>query len=202
MTAARRARPTWVRRNTVALASLVITIPLLGWWSIRTDYDAWYDNEPRDPVVVAAGGTAYQDATWYAASVEVDPEPRVGALPERLPAGTTRIRAYFRLMIDDPADLESLAGCTIHLRAPDGRIWDESRLDSAFKDRPTGCTGGDDDKPQIWRHPRLAPYFLKPHPGEPFETVAIFVVPADVAGTVEPMVTWATKLPEYLAFPR
>jgi hypothetical protein len=32
--------------------------------------------------------------------------------------------------------------------------------------------------------------------------VAVFVVPAEVAATVQPTITWPTKLPQYLAFPR
>ncbi|GAB3822516.1 hypothetical protein [Kribbella italica] len=199
---ARRARPGWLRRNTIALASLVLTIPLLGWWSVRSDYDSWYDGEPRDAVEVAAGGTSYQDATWFAASVETDPSPRAGRTGTPLPDGTTRIRVYFRLQVDDVAKLEKLGGCLVHLRANDGRTWDESILDDEFQDRPTGCTGGSDEKPQSWRDPRLAPYFLKPKAGKPYETVAVFVVPTAVAAEVRPTITWATRLPQYLAFPR
>ena len=49
---------------------------------------------------------------------------------------------------------------------------------------------------------RGAQYYLKPVAGKPFETVAVFVVPSSVAGSVQPTITWATKLPQYLAFPR
>ncbi|MGC4940179.1 hypothetical protein [Kribbella sp. DT2] len=173
---------------------------MLGWSSVRSDYSSWYDAEPRDAVEVAAGGTSYQDATWFATSVETD--PRAGRTGTPLPDGTPRIRVYFRLQVDDLAKLESLGGCQIHLRANDGRTWDESILDDEFQDRPTGCTGGHDDKPQSWRAPRLAPYFLKPVAGKPYETVAVFVVPAAVAGEVRPTITWATRLPQYLALPR
>ena len=202
MNGARRAKRGWLRTNSIALVSLVITIPLMGWWTTRSDYKSWYDNEPRDPVVVAAGGTAYADATWYAASVEVDPEPKPKSQPEILPPGTTRVRVYLRLQVDDLAKLESLGGCRVHLRATDGRIWDESILEDDFQDRPTGCTGGYDEKVQSWRDPRIAPYYLKPQARKPFETVAVFVVPTDVADTVQPTITWATRLPQYLAFPR
>jgi hypothetical protein len=198
----RRSRPGWIRRNTVALASLVVTVPLLGWWSVHSDYRSWYDAEPRDAVEVAAGGTSYQDATWYAASVEVDPEPRTGRNPAPLPDGTTRIRVYFRLQVDDAATLEKLGGCLVHLRAKDGRTWDEAIAEDEFQDRPTGCTGGSDPKPQSWRDPKLAPYFVKPVAGTPFVTVAVFVVPSEVAGEVQPTITWQTRLPQYLAFPR
>jgi hypothetical protein len=200
---ARRARPGWLRKNTAALLSLVVTVPLAGWWTTRSDYKSWYDAEPRDAITVAAGGTKYQEATWYAASVEVDPQPvRKDDVPKPLPSGTTRVRVYLRMQVDDLKNLEKLSGCQIHLRAPDGRIWDESILEDEFQDRPTGCTGGYDDKPASYRDPRIAQYFLKPVAGKPFEAVAIFVVPASVASSVEPTITWATKLPEYLAFPR
>lgn len=203
MSSARRARPGWLRKNTAALLSLVITVPLAGWWTTRTDYKSWYDAEPRDAVKVAAGGTTYQEATWYAASVEVDPEPvRKSAVPGTLPEGTSRVRVYFRMQVADLKSLEKLSGCQTHLRAPDGRIWDESILEDDFQDRPTGCTGGYDDKPASYRDPKIAPYFLKPVAGKPFEAVAVFVVPTSVASSVEPTITWATKLPEYLAFPR
>ncbi|ADB30081.1 hypothetical protein Kfla_0976 [Kribbella flavida DSM 17836] len=198
----RRARPTWIRRNTAALASLALTVPLLGWWSVRADYKSWHDAEPRDPVTVAAGGTAYAGATWYAASVEVDPQPKTRVAPEPPPEGTTRVRVYLRLQVDDLGKLEGLGGCRVHLRAPDGRIWDESTSDGAFQDRPTGCTGGYDEKLQSWRGPKVARYYLKPQAGKPFETVAVFIVPSSVAGTVQPTITWATRLPQYLAFPR
>jgi hypothetical protein len=203
VSSARRARPGWFRKNTIALLSLVITVPLAGWWTTRADYDSWYDAEPRDPVVVAPGGTAYANATWYAASVEVDPQPRrTSSTPSVLPPGTTRVRVYFRLQVADLATLESLGGCRIHLRAPDGRMWDEAAVEDEFQDRPTGCAGGYDEKLESWRDPKLAQYYLKPQAGKPFETVAVFVVPADVAATVQPTITWATRLPEYLAFPR
>ncbi|NEA31880.1 hypothetical protein [Streptomyces sp. SID13031] len=203
MSSARRARPGWLRKNTAALLSLVITVPLAGWWTTRSDYKSWYDAEPRDAVTVAAGGTSYKDATWFAASVETDPTPvRASAVPSPLPDGTTRVRAYFRLQVDDLKKLESLSGCQVHLRAPDGRIWDDSILEDEFQDRPTGCTGGYDEKPASYRDPRIAPYFLKPSAGKPFEAVAVFIVPASVASSVELTITWATTLPEFLAFPR
>jgi hypothetical protein len=203
MNSARRARRGWFRANAAALASLVISVPLAGWWFTHADFKSWYDDEPRDPVVVAAGGTQYTDATWYAASVEVDPEPKRSTdTPGALPTGTTRVRVYFRLQVDDVAKLEKLGGCSIHLRAPDGRTWDESILEDDFQDRPTGCTGGYDDKPQTWRPPGTAQYYLKPQAGKAFETVAVFVVPSDVAATAQPTITWPTKLPQYLAFPR
>jgi hypothetical protein len=203
MNSARRARRGWFRANIAALTSLVISVPLAGWWTTHTDYRSWYDNKPRDPVVVAAGGTPYKDAIWYAASVEVDPQPkRSTATPRRLPTGTTRVRVYFRLQVNDLAKLDSLGGCGIHLRAPDGRTWDESVLEDDFQDRPTGCTGGYDDKPQSWRAAGTAGYYLKPQVGKAFETVAVFVVPTGVTATVQPTITWATKLPQYLAFPR
>ena len=75
-------------------------------------------------------------------------------------------------------------------------------LEDAFQDRPTGCTGGYDEKLQTFRPPAIAQYYLKPKAGKPFETVAVFVVPADVAATVQPTITWATTFPQYLAFPR
>lgn len=203
MSSARRAKPGWLRKNTAALLSLVITVPLAGWWTTRSDYDRWYDAEPRDAVTVAAGGTAYADATWYAASVEVNPEPkRANSTPSILPSGTTRVRVYFRLQVDSVAKIESLSGCQVHLRAADGRIWDEAILEDEFQDRPNGCTGGYDDKLQTWRDPKVASYYLKPQAGKPYETVAIFIVPTDVAATAVPAITWATRLPEYLAFPR
>lgn len=203
MSSARRARPGWFRKNTAALLSLVVAVPLAGWWTTRSDYKSWYDAEPRDAVTVAAGGTQYQEATWYAASVEVDPQPtRKNAVPSTLPSGTTRVRVYLRMQVADLKNLEKLSGCRVHLRAPDGRTWDESILEDDFQDRPTGCTGGYDDKPASYRDPRSAPYFLKPVAGKPFEAVAIFIVPESVASSVEPTITWATKLPEFLAFPR
>jgi hypothetical protein len=203
MSSARRARPGWFRKNAPALVSLVLTVPLAGWWTTHADYKSWYDAEPRDAVTVAAGGTSYADATWYAASVEVDPQPtRKNAAPDPLPEGTTRVRVYLRLQVDDVKKLESVSGCQVHLRAPDGRIWDESIMEDEFQDRPTGCTGGYDDKPASYRDPKIAQYYLKPQAGKPFETVAVFVVPTSVASSVQPTVTWATRLPEYLAFPR
>ena len=202
MTGARRARRGWFRRNTVALATLVVAIPLAGWWTTRSDYKSWYDDEPRDAVDVAAGGTSYNGATWYAASVEESPRPsRADSDQDELPDGTTRIRVYFRLQVDNLSALDGLGGCRMHLRAPDGRIWDETQLADDYQDRPTGCTGGSDDQPSSWRG-AAAPYYLKPVAGKPFETVAVFVVPSSVAGSVQPTVTWATKLPQYLAFPR
>ena len=203
MSGARRAKPGWLRKNAIALLSLVITVPLACWWTTHSDYKSWYDAEPRDAVLVAAGGTAYADATWYAASVEVDPQPRsTTSTPSVLPPGTTRVRVYFRLQVDDLAKLDSLGGCRVHLRAPDGRIWDEAAMESEFQDRPTGCAGGYDEKPASFRDPKLAQYYLKPQPGKPYETVAVFVVPAEVAKTAQPTITWATRLPEYLAFQR
>jgi hypothetical protein len=108
---------------------------------------------------------------------------------------------YFRLQVDKLSALEGLGGCQIHLRAPDGRTWDETVIAGDYQDRPTGCTGGYDDKPESWRG-AAAQYYLKPAAGKPFETVAVFVVPSSVASTVQPTITWATKLPAYLAFPR
>ncbi|HEY3512393.1 hypothetical protein [Kribbella sp. NPDC051137] len=200
---ARRARRGWFRRNSVALATLVVTIPFAGWWTTHSDYRAWYDAEPRDPVQVSAGGTAYNGAIWYAASVEEDPQPaRTGnSFADKLPPDTTRIRVYFRLQVDKLSVLDGLGGCSLHLRAPDGRTWDETVVADDYQDRPTGCTGGTDDKPESWRG-AAAQYYLKPTAGKPFETVAIFVVPKSVAGSVQPTITWPTKLPQYLAFPR
>jgi hypothetical protein len=197
MTGARRARRGWFGKNAAAFAALLIAIPLAGWWTTRSDYKSWYDAEPRDPVVVAAGGTSYAGATWYAASVEVNPTGPADPLPK----GTTRIRVYFRLQVDKLSALEALGGCAIHLRAPDGRTWNETVVADDYQDRPTGCTGGYDDKLSSWRG-ASAQYYLKPVAGKPFETVAIFVVPSSVASTVEPTITWPTKLPAYLAFPR
>lgn len=201
MTVARRARRGWFRKNTAALSALVIAIPLAGWWTTRSDYKSWYDAEPREPVIVAAGGTSYAGATWYAASVEVDPQPRAGRQADPTPAGTTRVRVYFRLQVSDLAALEGLGGCRPQLRAADGRVWNDSASAGDFQDRPTGCTGGYDSKPQSWRG-AAAQYYLKPVAGKPFETVAVFVVPSSVASSVEPTLTWATKLPQYLVFPR
>ncbi|HEY3557832.1 MAG TPA: hypothetical protein VGL05_10225 [Kribbella sp.] len=202
MSGARRARRGWFRKNSVALATLVVAIPLAGWWTTHSDYKSWYDAEPRDPVVVSAGGTSYNGATWYAASVQENPQPSEKGLDQdALPAGTTRIRVYFRLEVDKLSALDGLGGCQLHLRAPDGRIWDEDQVANDYQDRPTGCTGGSDDKPSSWRGP-AAQYYLKPTAGKPFETVAVFVVPSSVAGSVQPTITWATKLPQYLAFPR
>ncbi|MFC0629222.1 hypothetical protein [Kribbella deserti] len=192
----------WFRRNAAALASLVLVIPVTGWWVTRPDYKSWYDAEPRDPVTVAAGGTSYAGATWYAASVEVDPAPkRVGA-DEPTPPGTTRVRVYLRLQVDDLAKLKGLEGCRVHLRAPDGRIWSDDIASGSYLDRPTGCAGGTDDKPATWRPKGTAEYYLKPRVGKPFETVAVFVVPTEDAKTAQPIVTWATRIPQYLAFPR
>lgn len=203
MSSARRARPGWLRKNTAALLSLVVAVPLAGWWTTHSDYKSWYDAEPRDAIKVAAGGTSYADATWYAASVEVDPQPkRPTDVPNPLPEGTSRVRAYFRIQVDDVKKLEKVSGCNIHLRAPDGRIWDESNLEDEFQDRPTGCTGGYDDKPASYRGPKIAQHYLKPVAGKPYEIVAVFIVPTSVASSVEPTITWATRLPEYLAFPR
>ncbi|WP_350278959.1 hypothetical protein [Kribbella sp. HUAS MG21] len=201
MSGARRARRGWFRKNTAALATLVVAIPLAGWWTTRSDYKSWYDAEPRDPVTVAAGGTSYNGATWFAASVEENPQASARGGQDPLPDGTTRIRVYYRLQVDDLSALEGLGGCRMHLRAPDGRIWDETSAAGAFQDRPTGCTGGTDDKPASWRGAE-AQYHLRPVAGKPFETVAVFVVPSSVAGSVQPTITWATKLPQYLAFPR
>ena len=203
MSGARRARRGWFRTNTLALATLVVAIPLTGWWTTHSDYKSWYDAEPRKPVEVSAGGTSYNGATWYGASVEVDPQPVDGghSFEDKLPPGTTRIRVYFRLQVDKLSALDELGGCQLHLRAPDGRTWDETLIADDYQDRPTGCTGGSDDKPESWRG-AAAQYYLKPVAGKPFETVAIFVVPTAVAGTVQPTITWATKLPQYLAFPR
>jgi hypothetical protein len=186
------------------LLSLVLTIPLSGWWFTRDDYKSWRDSEARDPVVVAAGGTAYKGAIWYAATTEVDPQQvDPHDTPSQLPDGTVRVRVYFRLQVDDLTQLDKgLGGCQIHLRAPDGRTWDESVLEDAFQDRPTGCTGGYDEKLQTFRPASIAQYYLKPKAGKPFETVAVFVVPADVAASVQPTITWATTFPHYLAFPR
>lgn len=204
MNSARRARRGWLRANTAALLSLAVTIPLAGWWFTHSDYNTWRDSEHRDPVDVAAGGTAYMGAIWYAATTEVDPEQtNRRRTPAELPAGTTRVRVYFRLQVDDLAQLEKgLGGCQIHLRAPDGRTWDESIMDDEFKDRPTGCTGGYDDKIASWRPATTAQYYLKPQAGKPFETVAVFVVPTEVAASVQPTITWATTRSQYLAFPR
>ncbi|MEU8224532.1 hypothetical protein [Kribbella sp. NPDC048915] len=202
MSGARRARRGWLGKNSVALVTLVVAIPLAGWWTTHSDYRSWYNSEPRDPVEVAAAGTPYNGATWYGASVSADPQPvkqRLGA--DALPEGTTRIRVYFRLQVDDLSALEGLSGCRMHLRAPDGRVWDEDALANEYQDRPTGCTGGTDDKLSSWRG-AAAQYYLKPVAGKPFETVAVFVVPSSVADSVQPTVTWTTKLPQYLAFPR
>jgi hypothetical protein len=201
MSGARRARRGWFRKNTAALATLVVAIPLAGWWTTRSDYKSWYDGEPRDPVVVSAGGTSYNGATWYAASVEENPQSSRDGDQAALPEGTTRIRVYFRLQVDNLSALEGLGGCRMHLRAPDGRIWDETTIAGGFQDRPTGCTGGTDDKPASWRG-AASQHYLKPVAGKPFETVAVFVVPSSVSGSVQPTITWATKLPQYLAFPR
>ena len=165
------------------------------------NYKSWYDAEPRDPVVVSAGGTSYNGAIWYGASVEQDPRPVRTGSGDALPDGTTRIRVYFRIQVNQLSALEGLGGCQVHLHAPDGRIWDETLIADDYQDRPTGCTGGSDDQPSSWRG-AAAPYYLKPVAGKPFETVAVFVVPSSVAGSVQPTVTWATKLPQYLAFPR
>jgi hypothetical protein len=201
MTGARRAKRGWFSKNAAAFSALVIAVPLAGWWTTRSDYKTWYSSEPRDAVVVAAGGTSYQGATWYAASTEVDPDPVIKGAKDPLPPGTTRVRVYFRLQVAELSTLDKLGGCQIHLRAPDGRTWDETFAGSDYEDRPDGCTGGIDDKPQSWRGP-LAQFFVKPTAGKPFETVAIFVVPTSVASSVQPTITWATKLPEYLEFPR
>ncbi|MFF0338199.1 hypothetical protein [Kribbella sp. NPDC004875] len=201
MSGARRARRGWLRKNTVALATLALTIPLAGWWTTHSDYKSWYDAEPRDPVVVSASGTPYNGATWFGAGVEQNPQASETGRDDDLPSGTTRIRVYFRLQVDQLSALDGLGGCQIQLRAPDGRIWKETVVADAYQDRPTGCTGGTDDKPESWRGAQ-AQYFVKPVAGKPFETVAIFVVPTAVAGSVRPTITWATKLPQYLAFPK
>jgi hypothetical protein len=203
VTGARRARRGWFRKNTAALGALVIAVPLAGWWTTRDDYKKWYAAEPRDAVQVADGGTSYNGATWYAASLEENPAPSRTGLGsgDELPDGTVRIRVYFRLEVDQTSALVGLGGCRPHLRAPDGRIWDETVIADDYQDRPTGCTGGYDDKPQSFRGP-LAQYYVKPTAGKPFETVAIFVVPTSVAGSVQPIITWATKNPQYLAFRR
>jgi hypothetical protein len=199
---ARRARRGWFRKNSVALATLVVAIPLTGWWTTHSDYKSWYNAEPRDPVVVSAGGTSYKGATWYAASVQENPQSQEADTEhDALPSGTTRIRVYFRLQVDNLSALDGLGGCQLHLRAPDGRTWDEDATADNYQDRPGGCTGGTDDKPSSWRGPS-AQYYLKPAAGKPFETVAVFVVPTSVAGSVQPTITWATTLPQYLAFPR
>ena len=202
MSGARRARRGWFRKNSVALATLVLAIPLAGWWTTHSDYKSWYNSEPRDPVVVSAGGTSYKGATWYAASVQESPQALEGETErDALPTGTTRIRVYFRLQVDKLSALDGLGGCQLHLRAPDGRIWDEDVTADNYQDRPGGCTGGSDDKLSSWRGPS-AQYYLKPTAGKPFETVAVFVVPTSVASSVQPTITWATTLPQYLAFPR
>jgi hypothetical protein len=203
MSSARRARRGWFSKNVAALASLVVTVPLAGWWTTQSDYKSWYDAEPRDAVVVADGGTPYEGAVWYAASVEENPEPKRAGAADPLPPDTTRIRVHFRLKVDDPKVLDEpgLGGCRPHLRAPDGRIWDEDIIADDYQDRPNNCSGGYDDKPESWRGP-LAPYYVKPVVGKPYETVAVFVVPKSVAASVVPTMTWATKLPEYLEFPR
>ncbi|GAA1705435.1 hypothetical protein GCM10009745_61390 [Kribbella yunnanensis] len=205
MTGARRARRRsgWFSKNVAALASLVVTVPLAGWWTTKSDYKSWYDAQPRDAVVVADGGTPYQGAVWYAASVEENPEPKRAGAEDPLPPDTTRIRVHFRLQVDDIKTLDEpgLGGCRPHLRASDGRIWDEDILADDYQDRPNSCTGGYDDKPQSWRGPS-AQYYVKPVAGKPYEIVAVFVVPKSVAAEVQPTITWATKVPEYLAFPR
>ncbi|MFI7064937.1 hypothetical protein ACIBL3_28365 [Kribbella sp. NPDC050124] len=201
MSSARRAHRGWFRKNTAALAALVVAVPFAGWWTTRSDYKSWYDADPRDPIAVAAGGTSYAGATWYAASVEEDPQARAGREADPTPSGTTRVRVYFRLQVDDLAALEGLGGCRVQMRAPDGRLWNESFTAGDFQDRPSGCTGGDDSSVQSWRG-TSAQYYLKPVAGKPFETVAVFVVPSAVASSVQPTITWATKLPQYLAFPR
>ncbi|GAA1570167.1 hypothetical protein GCM10009804_28310 [Kribbella hippodromi] len=201
MTGARRARRGWFRRNRIAFAVLVLAIPLAGWWTTRSDYKSWYDAEARDAVTVSPGGTAYNGATWYDASIQENPQPNQTGQQDVLPQGTTRIRVYYRLQVDKLSALDGLGGCQLHLRAPDGRVWDETQVADDFQDRPTGCTGGSDDKPASWRG-AAGQYYLKPVAGKPFETVAIFVVPTSVAGSVQPTITWATKFPQYLAFPR
>jgi len=203
VTGARRARRGWFSKNVAALASLVVTVPLAGWWTTKEDYKSWYDAEPRDPVVVADGGTPYQGATWFAASVEENPQAKRSGAADPMPPNTTRIRVHFRLQVDklETLDQPGLGGCRAHLRAPDGRIWDEDILADDYQDRPNSCTGGYDDKPQSWRGP-LAEYYVKPVAGKPYEIAAVFVVPTSVAASVQPTMTWATTAPEYLAFPR
>jgi len=203
VTGARRARRGWFSKNVAALASLVVTVPLAGWWTTKDDYKSWYDAEPRDAVVVADGGTPYQGATWFAASVEENPPAKRSGAQDPLPPNTTRIRVHFRLQVDklETLDQPGLGGCRAHLRAPDGRTWDEDILADNYQDRPSSCTGGYDDKPQSWRGP-LAEYYVKPVAGKPYEIAAVFVVPTSVAATVQPTMTWATTGPQYLAFPR
>jgi hypothetical protein len=87
------------------------------------------------------------------------------------------------------------------LRSPDGRWWSPSG-DSDFADRPDDCSGGTDPRPAGYRPAEIAPYFLAPQAGQRFEVGAVFVVPREVAGQVEPAVTWLTRRPEYLRFPR
>jgi hypothetical protein len=210
----RTERRSWLRSNGIALAALCVLLPVAGWATTAIDYDEWRASEARDPITVADGGTRYADATWYPATVEVDPAPvRPGGVAV-LPPNTVRVRVHLSLEVDDLAMLQwpeltpgvveparGVVGCAIALRAPDGRWWSASG-DSDFADRPDDCSGGTDPRPAGYRPAEIAPYFVAPQPGRRFEVGAVFVVPREVAGQVEPAVTWLTRRPEYLRFPR
>lgn len=64
---------------------------------------------------------------------------------------------YFRIQVNQLSALDGLGGCQVHLRAPDGHIWDDTVVAHDYQDRPTGYTGGHDDKPERWRG-KLAQY--------------------------------------------
>jgi hypothetical protein len=208
------ARKSWLRRNAVALAALAVLIPAAGWSTIAVDYEDWRASEAREPVTVVEGGTRYADATWYPATVEVDPAPVQSGRVAALPPDTVRLRVHLSLVVDDPAMLQwpeltpgvvepprGVVGCVLSLRAPDGRWWAPTS-DSDFADRPNDCAGGTDPRPADYRPAAIAPYFVAPQAGRPFEIGAVFVVPREAAGKVEPAVTWLTRRPEYLRFPR
>lgn len=214
MTPARRARRGWWRSNGIALGSLVLLVPLLGWSVTSQDYDAWRKTEPRDPITVT-NETVYADATWYPATVEVEPRPVNGGPGTELPPKTTRIRVHLALEVDDLKLLEletptpgkvteprGVAGCRVWLRAPDGRMWAEDTGDFGYADRPGGCSGGTDTVPPSFLPKDVAKFYLKPKAGQRFETAAVFVVPREVANSVEAVVTWEGRLPQYLRFPR
>jgi hypothetical protein len=174
----------WRRRS---LWALVVAVPLAvvlsGWEGIS---DLAHGREWFGSAVDVGAEGRYADADWRVEEIQAMPDQAAGM---RLPPGAVPIRVRFSVTVRGPGVDVSWLPCQVALVDGQGRRWAAMGFGGLPSSGADVMLCG-----SITRDPH--------QPGDVLKVEESFVVPKDVAGSVEPTVSVEAARPRFLRFHR